>query len=146
MCFNYGPIFMLPLFSVVLENLEYSRLFDFIETKKKKEFHFQRRKSTEDEVLDLYTNILQVIEKKKKTRSCIFWYFAKIFETVNHEKLLSKLEHYFIRGTPITWFKSYLSDRGNKLWKLYSLSQSFKQSLENSEKEIHQTLCYSLYM
>ena len=91
----------------------YNRLFDFIETSDilcKNQFGFQRRKSTEHTVLDLYTNILQAIESKEET-SCIFLDFAKAFDTVNHEILFGKLENYGIRGLPLIWFKSYLSNR-----------------------------------
>lgn len=74
------------------------------------QFAFQKGKSAERAVLDLYSNLLNAIKNHEK-RSCIFLDFAKRFDTINQGILLSKLEYYGIRGTALSWFKSELNKR-----------------------------------
>ena len=57
------------------------------------------------------TEAMKNLLDNRKFGCGIFIDFKKAFDTVNHEVLLMKLEHFGIRGAAQEWFKSYLSDR-----------------------------------
>ena len=110
---NYRPISLIPLFSKIFEKLVHKRIMDFLIKKdilSKKQYGFQKKKSTEHAILDLQSKIVDAYENREKS-CCIFLDFAKVFDTVNHSILIQKLNYYGIRGETLNWLQSYLNNR-----------------------------------
>lgn len=74
------------------------------------QYGFQKKKSTVLAVLDLINKITDAFDNSSYS-AVVFLDFAKAFDTVNFNILLDKLSHYGITGTPLNWFKSYLTSR-----------------------------------
>jgi retron-type reverse transcriptase len=62
------------------------------------------------ELLNLVSKITRAIDEGKYTIG-IFLDLSKAFDTVDHDILLKKMEHYGVRGLAVTWFKNYLMNR-----------------------------------
>jgi len=98
----------------VFEKLLYSRLYSYVETNEllsPSQYGFREGTSTELVVNEIYNYYLHNLDQGLVTCS-IFLDLSKAFDTVNHKKLLEKLEkQYSIRGLPLKLFENYLANR-----------------------------------
>ena len=124
---NYRPISLLSTINKLLEKLMYKRLISFLNVHKilySYQFGFRENYSTTLALIEITDNILHDLENGKFVCG-IYLDLSKAFDTVDHNILLSKLHHYGIRGQPLLWFKSYLSNR-----KQYTVCNGKKSSLQ----------------
>ena len=110
---NYRPISLLSNLNKILEKIVHSRVYEFLEEYKciySLQFGFRKKHSTNHALIQITETIRQALDDKKFACG-IFVDLQKAFDTVNHDILIAKLEHYGIRGTANDWFSSYLKNR-----------------------------------
>ena len=110
---NYRPISILIQFNQLFERLISKRLHAFFkkfDLFTKKQFGFLKKHCTEHAILDLKEYVLQNMERKEVT-AVLFLDLQKAFDTVRHDILLKKLQHYGVRGVVYNLLSSYLTGR-----------------------------------
>lgn len=120
---NYRPISILPIISKCIEYFVSLQLKSYIESNNifcNQQYGFRENHSTTYLMLDLIDEIYNS-KSNGQVPAIIFLDIKKAFDTVNHEILLEKLNHYGITGTVLLWFINYLTGRyqctkmGNKV-------------------------------
>ena len=115
---NYRPISVLPYFSKYFEKLMHNRLMDYfnkLNLLSVSQYGFQKGHSTFMALLDMQEKISESIDRNEFSLG-IFFDLSKAFDTVNHQILLKKLEHYGIRGIVLQWFSDYLNSRSQYVY------------------------------
>ena len=104
----------LSTFSTFFEKAMYNRLVEFAEKHGilyRYQFGFRKYHSTSYALLiHLVNNIASAIDQHKTTAG-VFPDLSKAFDTLDHQILFAKWEHYGIRDVALKWFKSYFSCR-----------------------------------
>ena len=112
-CNNYRPIFLLSNIGKIIEKLMHKHLYSFLETQNcfyPAQFGFRLNVSTNNALMSIIENIQTQLDEGKYCTG-VFVDLKKVFDTVDHNILLRKLDYYGIRGIANEWFCSYLKKR-----------------------------------
>ena len=110
---NYRPISILPIFGKIFEKVIYKRLYSFFTSFNvihEQQFGFRKKHSTGHAINYSVNKIVNELQNRNHVIG-IFIDLSKAFDTIDHSKLLTKLEHYGIRGICLQLLSSYLRDR-----------------------------------
>lgn len=112
---NYRPISLLSVTSKLLERIVHKRVMEHISPHlPDHQSGFRPQDGTVLQLSRLVHQISADLDASHKVFSC-FFDLSKAFDRVWHEGLLTKLEHFGIRGRLLLWFKAYLLHRKQRV-------------------------------
>ena len=112
---NWRPISQIKLPGKLLERIIHTQLSIYFENILNENQHgFRAKKSTGTAVFDVIKDLFQVWNEKGYS-SCIFIDYSKAFDTIDHNILVNKLEIYGLDQNSITFMKSYLANRHQRI-------------------------------
>jgi len=110
---NYRPVSVTTSLDKVLEEAILNQLNEFFmhhDILDHFQFGFKKRRSCEDLLAKVISTISKILDNRR-TAIVISLDLSKAFDMVNHEILLSKLEHYGIRNKAHDLLKDFLANR-----------------------------------
>ena len=138
---NNKRISALPIVARLFEKIIHNQLYDYVKGRLYKyQSGFRPKHSTETAVLNALNRWFLNIDQGKYNL-VVFLDLRKAFDTVNHEILLKKLEHYGVHGTELKWFTSYLNDR-----KQYTVVGAIKSQLGSVSHGVPQGSCLGPFL
>ena len=114
---NFRPISLLPVISKPLEKHIHKHLLDYLE--KRNLFHplqsgFRQKHSCHTAITRQVDTWLSAMNKCQLT-GAVFLDFKKAFDLVDHDILLTKLKTYLVNHEAVSFFRSYFSERKQKV-------------------------------
>jgi hypothetical protein len=137
---TYRPISLLPMLLKVLEKAMYCRLNHHLQVNNIlaiEQYGFRKGLSTEHATFSLTDSILTAWNRKIHIGG-IFCDLIKAFHYVNHDILIKKLQYYGIQESTLNWFKSYLSNRWQRIKLSINNGQIYYSNREIVKKGVPQ--------
>ena len=114
---NYRPVSLTSVSCKVLEHIVFRSIMDHVDIHKILN-HFQHgfrsQHSCETQLITTIEDLARGLNSQQQLDLLILD-FSKAFDVVGHQRLLSKLFHYGIRGTSLKWMENWLTGRTQKV-------------------------------
>lgn len=110
---NYRPIALLPIMAKIYEKILNMRIVKYLEKHdiiNSNQYGFRKGCSTIHAILHFTNEIMKALDRKERAIG-IYIDIMKAFDSVDHDKLIDKLESYGFRGSIKQLMKSYLAER-----------------------------------
>lgn len=123
---DFRPISLLSLLSKILEKVTFWQINDYFQKNNiipKHQSGFRLAHSTTTALLNLTDYILRAADERKAA-VLIALDFSKAFDTIDHELLCAKLHYYGFDQMSLSFFRSYLNGRTQRVKIGHEVSQS----------------------
>ena len=144
---NYRPISNLPFISKVIEKVVLSRINAHLETNNLTQPYqsaYRKFHSTETALLKVHSDLANALEKKMAI--LILLDLSAAFDTIDHSILLQRLADRFnVNGTALSWIKSYLTNRSQKVKAAGQFSKEANLPFGVPQGSILGPILFSLY-
>ena len=114
---NYRPVSLLSYLGKLMERCIHKYLYNFLMTNNvitSFQSGFIKGDSTTNQLLHIYNDFCKALDEGKEVRA-VFCDISKAFDRVWHKGLLYKLSSIGIDGNLLSWFRSYLTDRQQRV-------------------------------
>ena len=114
---NYRPVSLTCITIKVLERLVYNSVMSFLDEHNKlsvSQHGFRSGHSCQTQLLEVVHHWAQTLERRSSSH-IVFLDFSKAFDTVPHERLLMKLDDIGVRGELLSWLRSFLMKRRQRV-------------------------------
>ena len=144
---NYRPVSLLPVISKVLERAIFEQFTSYLETNDllhPSHHGFRANHSTVTALIEMYDQWIEAFENDEVT-AVVMLDLSAAFDVVDHEILIQKLKLYGFEDCAISWLRSYLSGRSQRVYVEGALSESLKLEAGVPQGSILGPLLYILY-
>ena len=144
---NYRPISILPCVSKVLESVVNRQLIEHLEHHKilpKSQHGFRTGRSTTSALIDMHSAWLSAYEKKHNT-GVLLWDLSAAFDLLDSDLFIQKLAAYNFDARSRSWFRSFLSERTQRVQIGQALSPPIPIKMGCPQGAILSPTCFILF-